>query len=118
MSSLSRLNPNFKAAFDAPRESQALLRKLAKLIQVQEAYLFGSGAQGKNTADSDLDLLVVIPDEASELDYFEIVSQPGFSSLATDWIFRKKSQFLSEQEIGGVTRVAIMTGIKVFPYDS
>lgn len=118
MSRLSRLNPHFKPAFDGFKIANDLLEKLAKSKPIHEAYLFGSAAEGKNSVDSDLDLLIVIPDDAIIKDYYEIVNAPFYSPVAVDWIFTTKVEFEKNREIGGVSRVAFLTGKKVWPNGS
>lgn len=116
MSRLSKLDPNFKPAFDGPSEFRSLMKKLAAQSNehVINAYLFGSAAQAKNTVDSDLDILVVIPDSADEKTLYKIVNQPGFSNYAVDWLFKKLSDFLREKESGGVCRIASQSPVRLF----
>ncbi len=115
MSNLSKLNPNFKPAFDGVKIAKETVARLHLAIPILEAYLFGSAAIHKNTDDSDLDILVVIEDHTKIKDYFLASQQPGLSSMATDWIFKHKSEFESELLNGGISRVATQEGIKVFP---
>jgi len=112
--SLLKLNPNFKPAFDGVVEATALVQKTAKDAKVLKAYLFGSSASGKNTDDSDLDILVIIPDLASETDYYKIVNQPFYSDRAVDWIFKKETDFNLQKTIGGVCLVAYQTGVVIY----
>ena len=46
---------------DASRE---LTRRIVEYYQPDQVYLFGSCARGDASADSDLDFLVVVPDDA------------------------------------------------------
>lgn len=118
MSRLSRLNPHFKPAFDGFKIANDLLLKLSNAKTVSGAYLFGSAAEGRNSADSDLDLLVIIPNESSVKEYYETVNVPFFSPVAVDWIFITENEFSKNREIGGVSRVAFLTGKKVWPHGS
>ncbi len=116
MSKLARLNPKFKPAFDGVSAArQAVLRLQQQSVSIIEAYLFGSAAVGKNTADSDLDILVVIPQDADLRTYFQACQKPGISDIATDWLFKKQDEFLSEIQNGGISRIAVSEGVKVFP---
>ena len=45
---------------------QELVRRLAEFYQPERIYLFGSAARGEDGPDSDLDLCVVLPDDAPE----------------------------------------------------
>jgi len=44
----------------------AITRKLVEVCAPVRVYLFGSGARGDDGPDSDLDFLVVVPDDAPE----------------------------------------------------
>ena len=43
-----------------------ITRRLVEACQPVRVYLFGSAARGDDGSDSDLDFLVVVPDDASE----------------------------------------------------
>jgi predicted nucleotidyltransferase len=45
---------------------QELLRRLVEFYQPERVYLFGCAARGEDGADSDLDLCVVLPNQAAE----------------------------------------------------
>ncbi len=47
-----------------PKLAEAV-RRLVAAYQPERIYLFGSAARGDNGPDSDYDLLVIVPDEAS-----------------------------------------------------
>jgi predicted nucleotidyltransferase len=115
MSRLSRLNPNFKAAFDGLKIANAILTKLAQTYNICDAYVFGSCAEGKNTENSDLDLLVVVPNGSDISRYYALVNTPFFSPVAVDWILITQDEFEKNREIGGVSRIAYLTGKKVWP---
>ncbi|MGQ9688336.1 MAG: nucleotidyltransferase domain-containing protein [Desulfobaccales bacterium] len=42
-----------------------MVRRLREAFQPERIYLFGSKARGESGPDSDYDLLIVVPDEAS-----------------------------------------------------
>jgi len=50
------------AEIDDPRLAQ-IVDRLVKLYRPERVYLFGSRARGATTADSDYDLMVIVPDE-------------------------------------------------------
>ena len=53
---------------DATSESRLLLEIVSRLVKAygpKSVYLFGSVASGEATADSDIDLLLVMPDDAA-----------------------------------------------------
>jgi len=60
--SLLTLDPDFKCAFDGPKKAQDLFSKVFELMEVENGYLFGSAVEGRNTENSDLDILLVVPD--------------------------------------------------------
>jgi predicted nucleotidyltransferase len=113
MSRLLKLDPNFKPAFDGLTVARELIQKLNDHRPVKEAYLFGSAAEGKNTADSDLDILVVIADDQDPKDYYQFVNQAGFSSVAVDWIIKKSSEFDQKKDQGGVCFIAFHQGKRI-----
>jgi predicted nucleotidyltransferase len=110
MSRLLRLNPNFKPAFDGVKQAKVLIAKLHSEIVIHECYLFGSSAEGKNTENSDLDILVVVANENDVKKSYAIVNKPFFSEIAVDWIIKSKDDFEAQKEIGGVCRIATLTG--------
>jgi Nucleotidyltransferase domain len=118
MSRLSLLDPNFKPAFDGPKEAQNLIDKLLNLLPIKEAYLFGSAANGRNTSDSDIDLLIVIPNEAKNDEYYKAITTKHFSKFAADWVFICERDFNRQKTIGGVCQIALVTGIKLWPKDT
>jgi predicted nucleotidyltransferase len=80
-----------------------------------DVFLFGSAAEGKNTLDSDLDILVIVPDNYGQIikDFYNIVTQPYFSPVAVDWIFKTKSEFDIQKEIGGISRIVFLNGMRI-----
>ena len=45
---------------------QELVRRVVEFYQPERIYLFGSAARGEDGPDSDVDLCVVLPDDATE----------------------------------------------------
>lgn len=45
---------------------QEIVRRLVDTYQPERIYLFGSAARGEATHDSDYDLLVIVPDDATK----------------------------------------------------
>lgn len=113
MSNLLKLDPNFKPAFDGVSLARELIIKILSQRPLVKAVLFGSSAEGKNTADSDLDILLVIPDSEEPQDYYKIVTAPFFSKVAVDWLILKESDFDEKKNIGGVCFVADKKGINL-----
>ncbi len=121
MSRLHKLDPNFKPAFNGPELAHSLVQKLNEQGKnsgkpIEFAYLFGSASEGKNTVDSDLDILVIVLDNfANDIPfYYSIVNQPFFSPVAVDWIFMSSSEFNLKKDTGGVARIAHINGMRIF----
>jgi predicted nucleotidyltransferase len=114
MSDLLKLSPNFKPAFDGPKIASQLLSKISKQLPIVKSYLFGSAAHSKNTLDSDLDIILVVPDDKDVKEYYNLVGSPFFSPIAVDWIVMTEKDFNEKKEIGGVARIAVLTGIQLF----
>jgi predicted nucleotidyltransferase len=110
MSRILRLDPNFQPAFDGLSYANILLSKLKNLVPLLEFYLFGSCAEGLNTQNSDLDILVVVANEADIKICYKEVTKPFFSEIAVDWIVKTKKEFELEKNIGGVSRIAYTIG--------
>lgn len=113
MKGLELLNPKFKSEIDGEKIAQELVSKLSERVSILEAYLFGSAAEGRMTRDSDIDLLLVIADEASETDVYAEVNKPFFSPIAVDWIILDKSNFDRKKNYGGVAFIAYHQGKKM-----
>jgi hypothetical protein len=65
-----------------------------------------------------LDLLVIIPDGVGAKEYYDAVNAPFYAPVAVDWIFLSNKEFTTNKEIGGVARMAFLTGKKVWPHGS
>ena len=116
MSRISRLNPHFKPAFDGMKIATDLIEKILQTHLLVEAYLFGSAAEEKNTADSDLDILLVVPDGLPPQEYYKIVNAPFFSPIAVDWIIKNETDFKRDCDIGGVAMIAKHQGKRLWPH--
>ncbi len=114
MSDLLKLNPDFKPAFDGKALAKELIAKILVEQKLTQAFLFGSAAENKNTENSDLDILLVIPNDADEKNYYKVTQRPFFSSRAVDWIVKKESDFNIQKNIGGISLIAYQTGILIY----
>lgn len=113
MKGLERLNPKFKSPIDGEKIAKELISKLSERVSILEAYLFGSAVEGRMTRDSDIDLLVIIADDASDGEVYAEVNKPFFSSIAVDWIVLHRSQFDQKKNYGGVAFIAFHQGKKL-----
>jgi predicted nucleotidyltransferase len=78
-------------------EITAIKDTIIKTIPVERIYLFGSYAYGIPHKDSDIDIYVVMNDDApyDEIEAEQMICQAihGHKSLPTDILVRKKSKF-------------------------
>jgi predicted nucleotidyltransferase len=118
MSNLLKLDPNFKPAFDGVALAHELINKILTKRQLVKAILFGSSAECKNTADSDLNILLIIPDGEEPENYYKIVNTPFFSKVAVDWIIFKESDFKKKKDVGGFCFVADKRGINLINFSN
>jgi predicted nucleotidyltransferase len=74
---------------------QELVRRLAEFYHPERIYLFGSAARGEDGPDSDVDLCVVLPDDAPESLYRDRSIQGRFWGLgaAVDVVRLASSDF-------------------------
>jgi predicted nucleotidyltransferase len=87
-------------------------------IPVEQIYLFGSYAYGVPNADSDLDIYVVMKDDAQ---YREIVAMKmisralsGYKKIATDILVLKKSRFQYRQSAPTLEQEVAGKGILIY----
>ncbi|MBC7420357.1 MAG: nucleotidyltransferase domain-containing protein [Bdellovibrio sp.] len=111
--SLLKLDPNFKPSFDGHALAQGLVNKILRALPICQAYLFGSCAEGKNTTDSDIDILLIVPDSANVKEYYQFVNAPFFSEVAVDWIIKTSTDFEKNKSIGGIAMIASQNGIEL-----
>ncbi len=94
-----------------------LISQLVTRLDPTRIYLFGSRAEGRARADSDFDLLVVMPDDAPKerltIDYaYEAKCGLG---IAADVIPCTEAEFEAEKdELGSLCRVAHRRGVLVY----
>lgn len=111
MNSLLKLHPNFKPSFDGVSIAQSLVNKvIGRGLPVTRAFLFGSSALQQNTFDSDVDILLVVPDSGNLKSYYDLVGEGFFSPVAVDWIILNESEYLSKKDLGGVAFIATHYG--------
>ncbi len=79
-------------------------------------FIFGSFASGRFTAESDLDIAVIVPDEVNTKKFYDQLFE---KRQITDWpldiVFLKKSQFEHRSQIGGVCFDIRETGKMLHP---
>ncbi len=77
-----------------------LCRQIVENFNPQKIILFGSYAYGKPTADSDVDLLVVMPYEGNELDQMVKVRRQLKSEFPFDVLVKTPAQLKERSEMG------------------
>jgi predicted nucleotidyltransferase len=107
-------------AIDPTIDDPALDRLLRHVVEVMaplEVWLFGSRAEGRARPNSDYDLLVVLPDEASEaaLDPIATWRIGREVRVPADIVPCRLADFLEEKdEIDTLPRAATLHGRKLF----
>ncbi len=97
----------------AQQKAVEVLNSIPSQDLILEAYLFGSAVYGNFTADSDLDFVVVVKDQASIKQLQKEVYTRRFTDIAIDWIFKTKESFDERKNFGGVCFVAFHNGMKL-----
>jgi uncharacterized protein len=101
-------------------EEEALrpvIARLAARLNPEEIWLFGSRAEQRARADSDYDLLAVLPDGTPEVDLdpvsaWSIVRGMG---IPVDVVPCTRSEFEEEKhEIDTLARAAFLRGIRIY----
>jgi predicted nucleotidyltransferase len=60
------------------------VRRLVKYFQPERIYLYGSTARGEDRPDSDLDFLVVVPDDTPSRRFWEVYKELAGLEIAVD----------------------------------
>lgn len=108
-----------KTPYDPARDwrLQALLTRLIERMQPEEILLFGSYARGESSADSDYDLLVILPDDASAERRslgFAHAAKRGLG-IAADIVPCRRSVFAAKKDVvGTLSHIAAAEGIPIY----
>jgi predicted nucleotidyltransferase len=99
------------------------IRRITEIISTAlnplAVFCFGSASEGKATDHSDFDFLIVLDDSAS-VQNARLKLRPylPLSEFPVDIIWKKKSDFLKQKEIGGISLVAWEDGICTYSMDN
>jgi predicted nucleotidyltransferase len=100
-------------------ELDTLIKIIVENVPVEQIYLFGSYAYGTPHKDSDLDLYVVLKDEAPmrEVEAMDAIGLATYKkrNCAVDLLVHKKEKFL--HRCAGTTtieRLVVTEGIKIY----
>ncbi|HPI40369.1 MAG TPA: nucleotidyltransferase domain-containing protein [Pseudobdellovibrionaceae bacterium] len=97
-----------------------LLKKIvSRIIDVDKnarIYIFGSFVVDRFTAESDLDIAVIVPDHWSSRVFIEKIYEVGFlSSWPLDLLVFKEKDFAIKKEVGGVCVDIAESGVELYP---
>jgi predicted nucleotidyltransferase len=82
------------------RDIRAFVRRVATLFHPQRVILFGSYAYGKPTADSDVDLLVVMPHEGHPAVQAAAIRKQVRSGFPMDLVVRSPAEIRRRLAMG------------------
>lgn len=99
---------------------QGELEVIIRICQPRRVYLFGSASRGEMTEDSDLDILLVLPNGAD----MKAVKKAYYGrrrdhNFPVDIIFMEESDFETKSRIGGVSMICRNEGRLLYesPHD-
>lgn len=94
-----------------------LVERIVARLEPEEIWLFGSRAEGRARADSDYDLLAVLPDDApaSSLDLIRAWELTCGLGIPADLVPCTKSDFEEEKDAAGtLARAAFHRGKRIY----
>jgi len=95
---------------------QGLIGKIKTLEPNSTVYIFGSFINKKFTAESDLDIAILIPDSWKPKDFLDqLYSNGPISSWPIDLLVFRHSYFNEKSQIGGVCFDIAEEGIELYP---
>jgi predicted nucleotidyltransferase len=91
-----------RKTLSVPEQIDRMVRRIVRRFHPEKIILFGSQARGDASPDSDVDLLVVMDFEGSELDKtVEVRGALGNRAVPTDVILSRPEDFAWRKEIVG-----------------
>jgi predicted nucleotidyltransferase len=100
------------------KELDMLTQIIVDTVPVEQIYLFGSYAYGTPDKDSDLDLYVVLKDDAPmrELDAMDAIYLAVYKqkTMPLDLLILKQNRFLHRKEEPTLERKIVREGIKLY----
>ena len=108
------LDPEFQK-----NEIRRITEIISTAVNPLAVYCFGSASEGKATDQSDFDFLIVLDDSAS-LQNARLKLRPylPLSEFPVDIIWKKKSDFLKQKGIGGISLVVWEDGICTYSVEN
>lgn len=114
--SLLRLN---KLSTSDPYWENLLHKILERIVDLEpraRVYIFGSFVEGRFTAESDLDLAVIVPDTWSTKIFLQKIYEAGrLSTWPLDLLVFKEVYFNEKSLIGGVCFDVKESGVELYP---
>lgn len=103
-------------ARDVERVVGAELQRILENVAPSRVYLFGSASRGEMTDASDLDFLIVVPDDAPLRELkSRYYRSPGPRVTPVDAVFVTESEFRTRSGVGGVCMVCAQEGRLLHP---
>jgi len=100
------------------KELNIIVKAIVAIVPTEQIYLFGSYAYGKPNSDSDIDLYVVLKDDAKmrELEAMDAIGLAIFDKRTkpVDVLALKLSKFLYRKENPTLERKVATEGIKIY----
>jgi predicted nucleotidyltransferase len=99
-------------------ELEILTRIIVETVPVEQIYLFGSYAYGTPHKDSDLDLYVVLKDDAPmrEVEAMDAIYIASYKkkTMPLDLLILKKNRFLDRKNAPTLERKIAREGIRIY----
>jgi len=91
---------------------------IVKTVPTEQIYLFGSYAYGTPCKDSDIDIYIVVKDNAPkrELDYIDDINEARYEKInkPVDVLALKLNRFSARRELATMERTIAREGIKLY----
>ena len=104
-----------RAQIDHPAELSRMVREIVAEVDPIAVYLFGSRARGDGDEDSDYDLMVVVPDNASD----EVLMSKWYFSPrngSVDAKTRRRTYFANRMDrVGTLEHEVVCEGLQLYP---
>lgn len=95
---------------------RSLVERIQRLEPEAQVYIFGSFVSKKFTAESDIDLAVIVPDHWKQKDFLDQIYADGpISSWPLDLLVFRKTYFEEKSKIGGVCFDIAELNVQLYP---
>jgi DNA polymerase sigma len=116
--SLGRLKRISNRAHQWEEILKSLISRITRLESSCSIYIFGSFVRDELTAESDIDLCVIVPDSISPKQFYKDLysSGPVSPSWPLDLLIFRKSDYDRKSNIGGVCFDIKIDGVELYPF--